>query len=103
MGTPETRKRFMRFVASRSVAVSGSVYGLLITPLSLRFTMSTCIAWRSIDMFLCSTPIPPARAIAIAISDSVTVSMAAEMSGMFSSMRRVNHDLVETSLGCVSE
>ena len=46
---------------------------------------------------------PPARAMAIAMSDSVTVSMAAEMNGMFSSIRRLNHDLVETSFGCVSE
>jgi hypothetical protein len=103
IGTPDTRNRAMRFVASRSDAVSGRVYGLLITPLSERFTMSTCIACRSIDMFLCSTPMPPARAIATAISASVTVSIAAETNGMFSSMRRVNQDLIETSFGCVRE
>ena len=64
----------------------------MIIPLSLRFTRSTSAACRSIDMFLCSTPMPPARAIAIAISDSVTVSIAAETSGMLSSIPRVNRD-----------
>jgi len=50
-------------------------------------------------MFLCNTPMPPARAIAIAISDSVTVSIAAAMSGTLSSMPRVKRDFVLTSLG----
>ena len=103
IGTPDTLKRAIRLAASRSDAVSGNVYGLMMIPLSLRFTMSTCIAWRSMDMFLCSTPIPPARAIAMAISASVTVSIAADTSGTFSSILRVNHDRVDTSLGCVME
>jgi hypothetical protein len=38
------------------------------------------------SMFLCRIPIPPSRAIAIAISDSVTVSIAALTSGMFNRM-----------------
>ena len=37
---------------------------------------------------------PPARAIAIAMSDSVTVSIAAAMSGTLSSMPRVKRDFV---------
>src|SRR6266550_6367245 len=49
------------------------------------------------------TPIPPARAIAIAISDSVTVSMAADEKGRFNVMPRVNREVVLTSLGCTSE
>ena len=61
--------------------------GLRIIPLSLRLTRSTSAAWRSGVMFLCSTPMPPARAIAMAMSASVTVSMAAEMSGMLRGMR----------------
>ena len=40
---------------------------------------------------------PPARAIAIAISDSVTVSMAAETSGTWSVMPRVKRLAVLTS------
>src|SRR5215210_1921185 len=39
----------------------------------------------------------------MAISDSVTVSIAAETSGMLSSILRLNHDFVDTSLGCVTE
>ena len=46
---------------------------------------------------------PPARAIAIAISDSVTVSIAADTSGTLSVMPRVNRDSVLTSRGCVRE
>jgi hypothetical protein len=57
------------------------VIGLRIIPLSERFTRSTSAACRSTDMFLCSTPMPPARAIAMAISLSVTVSIAADTSG----------------------
>ena len=33
--------------------------------------------------FLCKIPIPPSLAIAIAIDDSVTVSIAAEIIGIF--------------------
>src|SRR5688572_419205 len=46
---------------------------------------------------------PPERAIAMPISLSVTVSIAAEMRGTFSEMPRVNRELVSTSLGCVTE
>ena len=41
-------------------------------------------------MFLWITPMPPSCDMVIAISDSVTVSMAAEISGMFKVMRRVS-------------
>src|SRR3954465_13579379 len=54
-------------------------------------------------MFLWMTPIPPARAIAIAMSDSVTVSMAADANGTFSEIPRVNSDDVLTSFGCTRE
>ena len=55
------------------------------------------------DMFLWITPIPPARAIAIAISDSVTVSIAAETRGMLSGIPRVKREPVATSFGWVVE
>jgi hypothetical protein len=54
-------------------------------------------------MFLCKTPIPPSRAIAIAILLSVTVSIAAEIIGILRGMFLLNLDLIETSLGKVSE
>jgi len=42
---------------------------------------------------------PPALAIAIAMSDSVTVSIAADENGTLSGIPRVNSELVLTSLG----
>ena len=44
-----------------------------------------------------------AQLVGSAISDSVTVSIAAETSGMRSSMPRENRLTMETSFGCVSE
>ena len=89
----------MSAVASRTVSLGRSVIGLRIMPLSDRFTRSTSAACRSIDMFLWSTPMPPARAIAIAISDSVTVSIAAETSGTRSSMPRVKREIDRNVFG----
>src|SRR6202158_1514984 len=103
MGTPEILNRLIRATASRSVPSGESVIGLSIIPLSDRLTRSTSAAWRSIDMFLWMTPIPPARAIAIAISDSVTVSIAADAKGTLSVIPRVNSEVVLTSFGCTSE
>ena len=45
---------------------------------------------------------PPCRAIAIAIRASVTVSMAAEMSGTLIEISRVSRVVVSTSLGMTS-
>ena len=44
-------------------------------------------------------PMPPARAIAMAMGASVTVSMAADMKGMFISWRLVRRVLREVSSG----
>ena len=55
------------------------------------------------DRLRCSTPRPPWRAIAIAIRDSVTVSMAALTSGTFSVISRVSRVLVSISSGVRSE
>ena len=59
------------------VTVTGSVT----MPASERLTRSTWWAWSSIERLRCSTPMPPWRAIAIAIRASVTVSIAADSSG----------------------
>ena len=45
---------------------------------------------------------PPSRAIAIAMRDSVTVSIALESSGVATVMRRVSRDEVSASLGMTS-
>ena len=47
-------------------------------------------------------PRPPSRAIAMAIRDSVTVSIAAETKGMRTWMRRVSIVVVSASLGMTS-
>ncbi len=46
---------------------------------------------------------PPSRASAIAIRASVTVSIAAERSGISSAIARVSRVAVETSLGSTAE
>jgi hypothetical protein len=103
IGTPEIRKRLISPAASRSGRSGPRVIGFRIIPLSLRLTRSTSAACRSTDMFLWSTPIPPARAMAMAISDSVTVSMAAETRGTFRGIERVNRETVRTSRGWTVE
>ena len=71
-------------------------------PDSRRLTLSTCAAWSSIERLRCRTPRPPWRAIAIAMRDSVTVSIARESSGVATRMRRVRREDVSASLGMTS-
>jgi hypothetical protein len=84
------------------VASGVVVTGFEIMPDSLRFTLSTCIAWSSMERLRCSTPSPPWRAMAMAIRDSVTVSIAEETSGALSVIRRVSREEVSASLGMTS-
>ena len=53
-------------------------------PASERLTISTWAACSSTERLRCSTPMPPWRAIAMAIRASVTVSIALETSGILS-------------------
>src|SRR5690554_1162243 len=62
-------------------------------------TARTSPACCSGDIFLCTTPMPPARAIAIAVRAPVTESIAALNSGIFSSISVVKRDLSATSPG----
>ncbi len=103
IGTPLIEKRRMSARASRIGRSGVSVIGFRIIPLSDRFTRSTSAAWRSIDMFLWITPRPPCRAIAIASSASVTVSIAAERIGTFSRIFRVTQVVTSTSCGWIFE
>ncbi len=79
------------------------VIGSTIMPDSERFTLSTSAACASIDRLRCTMPMPPFCAMQIAVRCSVTVSIAAEASGMESEISRVN--CVETSVraGTTSE
>ena len=93
----------MRSSASESV-LSGLRYtGSTMTPCSERFTFSTSLHCSSMLIFLWITPIPPSRAMAIAISDSVTVSIPALITGIFKVMFRVKRVETSTSLGSTSE
>ena len=102
-GTPEIRYLPHSPSTWRSVSSGLQVIGLVIIPDSDRFTRSTCMAWSSSERLRCSTPIPPSRAIAIAIRASVTVSMALDTSGMESSTLRVIRVMVFTRLGTTSD
>jgi hypothetical protein len=79
------------------------VTGSTIIPDSDRFTLSTSVTWSSIDRLRWMTPSPPSLAIAMARRASVTVSIAADMSGMARSMSRVSMVDVDTWAGITSE
>ena len=85
--------------ASASVWSGWIVTGFTTMPDSNFFTERTCAACSSAVRFLWITPMPPCCAIAIAMAPSVTVSMAADISGMFSEMPRVRRVLVSVSVG----
>ena len=101
-GRPETRNCPHSASTSATVASGVVVTGFEIMPDSERLTLSTCAAWSSIERLRCSTPRPPWRAIAIAMRDSVTVSIADDSSGAATEMRRVSRDEVSASLGMTS-
>src|SRR5213078_225399 len=68
-----------------------------------RLTFATSAACALGSRFLCTIPIPPSCAIAIARRASVTVSIAADSRGMFSSSFRVRRVFRETSRGRTRE
>ena len=80
-----------------------TVMGSRSTPDSKRLTLATSAACSFGEKFLWMMPIPPSCAMAIARRASVTVSMAAETSGMFNSSLRVRRDFRETSRGRTRE
>ena len=72
-------------------------------PASERFTISTWPACSATGRLRCSTPMPPARAIAMAIRDSVTVSIAELTSGTLSLIFLVSWLEVSAVAGTTSE
>ena len=72
-------------------------------PDSYFLTRRTWAACSSMVRFLWITPIPPSWAIAMAIADSVTVSMAEETSGICRLIERVSRVPVETAVGSTCE
>ncbi len=96
--------RYCAHIASTSATVASGfvVMGFETMPDSLRLTWSTMPAWSSIERLRCTMPIPPWRAIAIAMRASVTVSIALESRGVATVMRRLRRDDVSASLGMTS-
>ncbi|OQA07627.1 MAG: hypothetical protein BWY65_01813 [Firmicutes bacterium ADurb.Bin373] len=102
IGTPDIRYLSINTRASLTRLSGERKIGSDMMPCSERLTRSTSSDWRSIGIFLWITPIPPSRAIAIAILDSVTVSMPALISGIFSFSPLARFVTVSTSLGRTS-
>lgn len=102
-GTPLMRNLAHRASASARVASGWMVMGSVTMPDSERFTRSTWFAWSSMDRLRCRTPTPPWRAIAIAMRDSVTLSMAADSSGMLTRTFLETCEAVSISSGAMSD
>ena len=103
IGIPPILFSFINLNASATDASTVSVIGSKIIPLSDLLTFLTSRACLSMDIFLCKTPIPPSWAIAIAILDSVTVSIAADTIGIFNLIFFEKFVEVLTYLGKTSE
>jgi hypothetical protein len=102
-GTPEMWCARVSASTSPMLMSGRAVIGFLMTPASNFLTRSTSAAWRSVGMFLWMMPMPPCSASVMARRDSVTVSMAADSSGMRSRMPRVTCVPRSTSRGRTSE
>ena len=103
IGTPENLNRCISASASCSRAVGGSVTGSVIIPLWLRLTFCTSAAWASTLRLRWMTPMPPWRAMAMAMRASVTLSIAADTSGTVSTIPAANVAVVSTVSGSASE
>ena len=103
IGTPEMRYFAMLSSASRIFWVGRMVIGSTIIPDSLFLTLSTSMACSAMVRFLWMKPIPPSRAMQMAVRASVTVSMAALTRGMLRAILRDNWVVRSTSRGRTSE
>src|SRR4051812_30090470 len=103
IGTPEIRYLPIKCSASNTWCSGVRKNGSVITPLSDLFTFSTCSACCSMVIFLWMIPKPPWRAIEIAISDSVTVSIPALIIGILSFTLGDKSTCRLTSLGSTSD
>ena len=102
-GKPEILCSRCRAITSRTVCSGVTVIGSRSTPDSKRLTLATSAACPCAVRFLWTMPIPPSCAIAMASRASVTVSMAADTSGIFSSSLRLRRVFRETSRGRTRE
>jgi len=102
-GTPETL--YCSIISFNCAIVSEGeiIIGSEIITLSYLLTSLTCEACLSIDIFLCMIPSPPCNAMAIAISFSVTVSIAALIIGSRRLIFVLKRLLSKTSCGITDE
>ena len=101
-GMPLIRLAAMIAWASPRVALGPIVIGLTTIPLSKRLTARTAAHCSSIVRLRWRTPIPPIWAMTIAMSASVTVSIAEETTGMLSAISRVRRVRVSAWEGTIS-
>jgi len=102
-GIPEILWVRLSSSTSRTVMWLWIVIGSFTTPDSKRLTRATCAACFMAVMFLWIKPRPPSCANAIASGASVTVSIAADNSGMLSWMLRESCVARDTSRGSTLE
>src|SRR3569832_2388377 len=102
-GTPEMLCLRVSSRTRRMVVSGVTVMGSLMTPASYFLTRLTCSACSWADIFLWMMPMPPSCARAMARRASVTVSIAADTSGMLSDISRVSRVLSSTSRGSTVE
>jgi len=102
-GMPEMRLASISARASPSVASGEMVIGLTTIPLSKRLTARTAAHCCSTVRLRCNTPIPPSCAMTIAMSASVTVSIAEEITGILSAISRVSRVAVLAIEGSTSD
>lgn len=96
-GKPE-KPHFSRSFASSPHVMFGVMHrGLLMKPCSYRLTFSTCATCFSIGILEWIIPMPPSKAIAMAIVVSVTVSMGLDAIGVFKEIDFVKRESSSTS------
>ena len=101
-GKPEISCRRISSTATASLWSGPMVTGLMTTPVSAFLTLLTSSACSATVKFLCTMPMPPSRAMQMAVAASVTVSIADEMMGFASRMPAVSWVRTSTSLGRTS-
>ena len=101
-GNPEISCRFINSRAWASFWSAPMVTGLTTTPVSAFLTFCTSSACSAMEKFLWMTPMPPSRAMQMAVAASVTVSMADDTMGIASLMDGVNCVRTSVSLGTTS-
>ena len=91
-----------RLRVAAATTVGDMVIGLTTMPLSKRLTARTASTCSSISRLRWSTPSPPSCAMTIAMSASVTVSIAEDRIGMLSASALVTRVRVSAMLGSTS-